>query len=134
GLSDALRTIQYHDGLFGWHFFDTPETDYFAPWSDRLSYDVCTEGSRGFSHTFTAWSEELVVGRETRARQLIDLRVWFDDLFLTDRLGRTLDLDETIASARRYWHHVSTRGSGGPSPYPVPPIPVADGRDVPDDR
>jgi hypothetical protein len=123
-LGAALRSIRNHDAIFGWRFFDVPAEEGFDSWSGQLSIDLRTSDSSGRRHTLTVWSEELVDGRETGRRALLDLRVWFDDLVLRDRKGHVVPLPEAIAAGRRYWERVTARGSGGPSPYPVPHVSI----------
>jgi hypothetical protein len=123
GIGDALRSITNHDAVYGWRFFDVPEEEAFVDWADRLSVDHRTVSDCGECHTLTVWNEELVE-RDDRGRQMLELRAWFGDVSLRDRRGRAIPLDDAIAAARRYWERVLARGSGGPSPYPVPRVAI----------
>jgi len=123
GIGSALRRITNHDAVYGWRFFDVPEEEAFADWAGGLSLDDRIASDFDGCHTLTVWNEELVE-RDDRGRQMLELRVWFDGLTLRDRDGRPIGLDDAIDSARRYWERVLTRGSGGPSPYPVPRVEI----------
>jgi hypothetical protein len=125
GLRRAVRAMHHHDALFGGRFFDVPESDGFSDWGDRLSLDLRLGEPLAAGHDLTLWSEDLVDGRALGRRPLLDLRVWFGDLAIRDRRGRRVDVDAAIAAARRYWEQVVCRGSGGPSPYPVPYVEIA---------
>jgi hypothetical protein len=124
GLRQVVRSIRYHDPLFGWRFIDVPEAEGFAKWRDRLSIDLFGEGEETESHSMTIWTEDLVLGRDSSRRPLLDLRVCFTEMTIRDRHGHRLELDAVIAASRRYWAQLASRGSGGPSPYPVPHVSV----------
>jgi hypothetical protein len=121
GIGDALRSIRNHDALYGWRFFDVPDEEAFVDWADRLSLDHRTSADCDHCHTLTVWNEELLE-RDDCGRRMLELRAWFDRLSLRDRDGRAIPPDDAIGAARRYWERVLTRGSGGPSPYPVPRV------------
>ena len=123
-LPAALEQIRYHETIYGRRFLDVPERDSFSDWERLLSLDFRADGPAGSAHTLTVRNEELVIGRERDERVFFDLRAWFDDLSLRDRRERTTGLDEAIAASRRYWDAVLQRGSGGPSPYPVPRLQI----------
>jgi hypothetical protein len=124
-LRGAVRAMHHHDALFGGRFFDVPESEGFSDWGDRLSLDLRLGEPLAAGHDLTLWSEDLVEGRALGRRPLLDVRVWFGDLAIRDRHGRRVDVDAAIAAARRYWEQVVRRGSGGPSPYPVPYVEIA---------
>jgi hypothetical protein len=120
-VGEVLRSIRNHDAVYGWRFFDVPEEDAFTETAKCLSVDHRFSDSYDHAHTLTVWNEELVE-RDERGRKMIELRVWFEDLMLRGRDGSPIVLDDAIAAGKRYWEQVLTRGSGGPSPYPVPRV------------
>lgn len=121
GLSDSLRRIRNPDAVYGQRFFDVQDDEDFTPWRDLVSVEFGAQdhGEPG-AHTLTVWSDELEIGRDREERLFFDLRAWFGDVSLRDRLERPVELGEAIAASRRYWDAVRQRGSGGPSPYPTP--------------
>lgn len=119
-LRRVVRSMHHHDALYGRRFFDVPDEDGLVDWSGPLSLDLRLGEPARDGHDLTLWSEDLLAAAGSERRPLLDLRVWFGDLALRDRHGRRVEIDAAIAAARRYWDLVARRGSGGPSPYPVP--------------
>ena len=129
-LPTALEQIRYHETIYGRSFLDVPEAESFSDWQCLLSLDFRADDPASSAHTLTVWNEELVIGRERDERMFFDLRAWFDDLSLRDRRERATGLDQAIAASRRYRDAVHKRGSGRPSPYPVPRLKIALPRSV----
>jgi hypothetical protein len=119
-LRGVVRSMRHHDALYGRRFFDVPDHDGLVDWNGALSLDLRLGEPAAGEHDLTLWTEELLARDGTGRRPLLDLRVWFGDLALRDRGGRPVEIDVAIAAAQRYWDLVTRRGSGGPSPYPVP--------------
>lgn len=80
--------------IYGWEFFDPPEQGWLH-WRDRLSLDVTFDGPAG-SHVIDLFQEQ---GSERH----LDLRLWFDDLWINKRTVGAVPIQEVIAGAKRWW-------------------------------
>lgn len=94
-LSDIVRSFGGAP-IYGWEFFDPPETN-LASWSDRLSLNVRLDQT-SMNHRLHLFQED---GQRT-----LDVCVWFDGLELRDPRDPTrgtLSLDRFIAGGKRWW-------------------------------
>lgn len=88
---DDVRSFQGQP-IYGWEFFDQ-DAD-FQRWADRLSLDVTLIENEAHS--------SISLFQEGIDRHL-DIRIWFDELRITDPSGQSLEFAEVIAGARRWW-------------------------------
>lgn len=105
-LTEAVESFG-QGPIYGWKFFNVPEADDFARWSDRVSLDVLT-GTGALEHTLGLFQED-------GASRILKLQFWFDTLEIRGPDGTQQPLDEFIASGVRWWdalHDGDTRTSG----------------------
>ncbi len=93
-LHSLLEIVRSFSGqaVYGWEFFDQEED--FLQWADRLSIDAVLRPEPG-SHSLTFFQEA-----ENRH---LDIRLWFEQLRMTDADRTPLDLKEVIAGGQRWW-------------------------------
>lgn len=80
--------------IYGAEFFDVPENEGFARWSDRLSLDF-RSGTDGLTHTLTVFQN----GNERH----LDVQIWFDDLVIRGPSGNEITVDTFIEDGVRWW-------------------------------
>jgi hypothetical protein len=98
-----------HLSIYGWDFFDVPESENFARWSKHLSLDVST-GAGTLTHS-------LALSQDDAGRRTLNCRLWFDGLTVRDPAGAMIPLERFAADGRRWWDalhrgDVRTAGSG----------------------
>ena len=82
--------------IYGAKFFDVPEKDDFAQWSDRLSLDV-RWGEDGLKHTVDLFQEASDPSRH------LDMRIWFDKLEIHESGGERWDIDRFATLGEELW-------------------------------
>ena len=95
---DQLSEVVARGGgehIYGWEFVDVPDEKGFQQWSDRLSLDWRSGAEGGLSRTLTLFQE--------RKDEILDLRMWFDELGVFDSTGEQVRLEEFIAGGKRWW-------------------------------
>jgi hypothetical protein len=105
-LSEIVRSFGQLP-IYGWEFFDVPESGPFSQWSDRLSLDV-RRGTDACSHTLDLFQDDA-------GRRILDLRLWFERLEVRDPRGAVIPLDRFAADGRRWWdalHRGNSRTAG----------------------
>lgn len=85
------------EAVYGARFFDVPEWEDFATWSDRLSLDFRAEPG-GLTHTLLLSQESSQHDRH------LDVCLWFDDLMIQDRRGTTIPVDIFAAAGAQWWN------------------------------
>ena len=94
----SLRAVVTEFGpshLYGWEFIDCTDHEW-AYWEERPSLD----------RTFTDFDQHhyihLFKDSESPAR-FFEVRIWFDQLRISDVHGRAIELEEFIQRGRRWW-------------------------------
>ncbi|WP_067717990.1 hypothetical protein [Nocardia yamanashiensis] len=113
GLHDAVNSFG-GGALHGWEFIDLDENAW-NQWRKLLSFDT-TIGDDPASHMLEFSQEEGIDPRE------LDVRVWFDGLFVTDKQGNDIPLDEFIAGGVRWWKAHDLGDPRTMRPNIVPPL------------
>lgn len=78
--------------VYGWEFVDGGDDD-FRRWQERLSFDSRCTGVGG--HTLDLFQEN--------GRQILDFRVWFENLTVWDSSAQRIPVEEFIAGGTRWW-------------------------------
>ena len=82
--------------LYGWHFFDAPDTTW-QRLGDRVSLDVSIQGG-AHDHTLDLFQES-----GAGPSRHLDVRLWFGGLRAFGRDRRELALEEVAAGGQRWW-------------------------------
>ena len=97
--------------VYGWEFLDVPPEKGFDLWADRISVDQRWEPD-GMTHTLDLFQE---------GSGHLDLRIWFDDLRISDPQGNEISFAEFTAGGRRWWDalHAGDPRAGGHGIVPL---------------
>lgn len=82
--------------VYGWEFVDRDDT-YFPAWRSRLSFDEVLSPGAG-RHVLSVFQEG-----PGDAPLHLDVKVWFDDLWISTAAGDQVALDEFIGGGERWW-------------------------------
>jgi hypothetical protein len=77
---------------YGWDSIDAGNRQ-FNSWKDWLSFDVRCAGGGG--HTLDLFQEN--------GHRILDFRVWFDSLRVSDRQGTAIAITDFISDGVRWW-------------------------------
>lgn len=120
-VEDLDTVVQSFGGLpiYGWEFID-PSDDDWSRWSGRLSADELWGRDEG-AHVVSLFQE----GHDRH----LDVRVWFDDLKILDRVGIVIDSEEFAAGGVRWWDamYLGDPATHGHGIYPAAPGTTAAG-------
>jgi hypothetical protein len=95
-LSDVVDSFEQQP-IYGRRFLDMPDADNFDQWKNRLSLDWRSEPG-GTAHTLDLFQE----GVRVPLRHL-DLRIWFDGLWIVDPEIQPIAFDDFTAAGVRWW-------------------------------
>lgn len=83
--------------VYGWRFLDVPDAESFDSWKQRLSLDWRSEPC-GTAHTLDLFQEGV-----TEPIRHLDLRLWFDGLWIVDPDIKPIAFDDFTAAGVRWW-------------------------------
>jgi hypothetical protein len=83
--------------VYGWRFLDVPDAEWFDRRNQRFSLDWRSEPG-GTAHTLDLFQE----GVHEPIRHL-DLRIWFDGLWIVDPEIQPIAFDDFTAAGVRWW-------------------------------
>lgn len=120
-LSEVVDSFE-QQRIYGRRFLDMPDADSFDQWKNRLSLDWRSEPG-GTAHTLDLFQE----GARFPLRHL-DLRIWFDGLWIVDPEIQPIAFDDFTAAGVRWWKAMRegdprTRGQGIVPAAPWPDAP-----------
>lgn len=95
-ISDLTEIVYSFGGtpVHGWEFFDPPDESW-AHWRERLSLNHVIPGPGGL-HVLDLFQEEGI-------ERHLDLRLWFAEVWISQRDGPFIPAEEISTAARRWW-------------------------------
>jgi hypothetical protein len=88
--------------VYGWEFFDLPGPSW-EPWRLRLSLDERWADGAG-AHSVNLFQE----GRREAQDRHLDVRIWFDELAVSNEAGKEIPLPEFASGGKRWWDALRT--------------------------